>query len=74
MNSIQSFINWVCRKLKVTQGESHHLPEKQGGYLGKKGDIGRKVNYYLYLSIQQGEVESLPQLLYVFQGQKINNH
>lgn len=74
MNTIKVFINLVYRRPKVTWGDSHHLPEQQGGYLDKKGDIARKVNYSLYVSIQQGEVESLSQFLYIFQGQKINNH
>lgn len=74
VNTIKVFINLVYRKPRVTRGDSHHLPERQGGYLDKKGDIARKVNYYLDLSIQQGEVESLSQFLYIFRGQKINNH
>jgi len=58
VSTIKVFINLVHRKPKVTGGDSHHLPEQRGGNLDKKGDIARKVNYYLCLSIQQGEVES----------------
>ena len=37
VNTITVFINLVYRKPKVTQGDGHHLPEQQGGYLDKKG-------------------------------------